>query len=43
MMKAFNMPMTREQYIDLAYMGEPPETIEAEVEVEMPVQFQTNK
>ena len=42
MMKAFNMPMTRDQYVELAYMGQPPETIEAEVEAEMPAQF-TNK
>lgn len=40
LMKRFNMPMTREQYLELAYMGEVPEEIGAEEEAGLPEQFQ---
>jgi hypothetical protein len=40
LMKRFNLPMTREQYIELAYMGEVPEQIGAEEEAGLPEQFQ---
>jgi len=39
MMKAFNLPMTRESYLELAYMGDIPPEISSEVEAGMPEQF----
>ena len=39
LMKRFNLPMTREVYLDLAYFGEPPEQIDAEVMANMPEEF----
>jgi hypothetical protein len=39
-MKAEKLPMTRDQYLALAYMGNPPETLSAEEEAELPEQFQ---
>jgi hypothetical protein len=38
-MRKFGLPMTREQYIDLAYLGQPPEVFGAELEEELPPQF----
>jgi len=38
-MKRFNLPMTREQYIELAFLGEAPE-LGAEEEAGLPEQFQ---
>jgi hypothetical protein len=38
-MRKFGLPMTREQYIDLAYWGQPPEVFGAELEEELPAQF----
>jgi hypothetical protein len=39
LMKRFNLPMTREQYLELAFMGDVPE-LGAEEEVGIPEQFQ---
>jgi hypothetical protein len=38
-MKKFNLPMTREQYVELAYFGEEPEIFGAELEEALPEQF----
>lgn len=39
LMKKFNLPQTREQYIELAYLGEEPEIFGAELEEALPEQF----
>jgi hypothetical protein len=39
-MKRHNIPMTRENYLDVAYMGNPPEVLDAEEEYNLPEQFQ---
>lgn len=39
LMKKFDLPMTREQYIELAFLGEEPEIFGAELEEAMPEQF----
>lgn len=39
-MKANDVPLTRENYLNLAYMGDPPEELSAEEESELPTQFQ---
>jgi len=38
-MRKFNLPMTREQYLELAYFGEVPDNFGAELEEELPEQF----
>ncbi len=38
-MKAFNLPMTKDTYLELAYMGEVPDQIDAEVLANMPEEF----
>jgi hypothetical protein len=38
-MRKFNLPMTREQYIELAYFGKEPEEFGAELEEALPEQF----
>jgi|HubBroStandDraft_4_1064222.scaffolds.fasta_scaffold1488032_1 hypothetical protein len=43
MMKEEKLPMTREQYLALAYMGNPPEPLSAEEEAELPEQFQLDE
>jgi hypothetical protein len=41
LMKEHNIPMTRENYLRLAFAGNPPaEPLDAEVEAELPEQFQ---
>jgi len=35
-LKKYGIPVTRENYLDLVYLGEPPETLTAEEELEMP-------
>jgi hypothetical protein len=40
-MRRYNMPMTREKYLELAYMGSPPEELGAEEEANLPPQFQS--
>jgi hypothetical protein len=40
-MKRDNIPMTRENYLALAYLGDPPqEPLDAELEAELPEVFQ---
>jgi hypothetical protein len=39
-MKQSKIPMTRENYLELAYLGNPPEKLDAEQEAELPEQFQ---
>ena len=39
LMRKLNLPMTREQYIELAYFGEEPEGFGAELEEALPEQF----
>lgn len=38
-MKRHGFPMTREGYLDLAYMGSPPEELGEEEEANLPPQF----
>ena len=38
-MKESGIPMTRENYLALAYFGNPPEHLTAEQEAELPPQF----
>lgn len=35
-MKQNNIPLTRQNYLDIAYMGNPPEEIGGEIEAEIP-------
>ena len=39
-MKQHDVPVTRENYLDVAYLGNPPEELSAEEEAELPEQFQ---
>jgi hypothetical protein len=39
MMRHFNIPLTRQQYLDLAYMGNPPTVLSAEEVAELPIGF----
>jgi len=39
-MQAHNIPLTRENYIALNYLGNPPEELSAEEEAELPEAFQ---
>ena len=39
-MKQHDIPLTRENYLDVAYLGNPPEELSAEQEAELPEQFQ---
>jgi hypothetical protein len=41
-MHQHNIALTRENYLDLAYMGTPPEVLDAEEELALPEQFQLN-
>jgi hypothetical protein len=38
-MKKNNVPLTRENYLDYAYLGNPPEVLDAEEEAQIPEQF----
>ena len=40
MMKLHGIPETRENYLHLAYLGNPPDELCAEQELELPRQFQ---
>jgi hypothetical protein len=40
MMRDYGIPMTREKYLRLAYMGDPPEELGPEEEANLPPQFQ---
>jgi hypothetical protein len=39
LMQRFNLPMTREQYLELAFMGDVPTELGAEEEAGIPEQF----
>ena len=39
-MKKNNVPLTRENYLDYAYLGNPPDQLTAEEEAELPEEFQ---
>jgi hypothetical protein len=39
-MRYYSIPVTRENYLELAYMGEVPEELGAEVEAELPPEIQ---
>lgn len=36
LLKEYNIPVTRDNYLELAYLGEPPATLTAEQELELP-------
>jgi hypothetical protein len=38
-MEKHGIPMTREDYLDVLYMGTPPDVLDAEEEAELPPQF----
>tara|TARA_R110000822_G_scaffold89623_3_gene207439 strand:+ start:575 stop:700 length:126 start_codon:yes stop_codon:yes gene_type:complete len=40
-MKRLNLPLTRDQYLELAFLGEIPDELGAEEEADLPEQFQT--
>lgn len=40
LMRRFNIPVTRQSYLELAYMGQPPEELSAEEEAEFPPELQ---
>ncbi len=39
LMRRHNLPLNRQTYLDLAYMGNPPEDLSAEEEMMLPEQF----
>ena len=41
LMQRLNLPMTREQYLELAFMGDMPKELGAEEEAGLPEQFRT--
>ena len=40
LMKKYDIPLTRENYLNLAYMGEVPEQLSAEQIADLPVELQ---
>jgi hypothetical protein len=42
-MKKLNVPLTRENYLDFAYLGNPPEELDAEEESEIPTELLTDE
>ena len=40
LLKEYGIPVNRENYLELAYLGEPPEELSAEEELELPEQLQ---
>ena len=40
LMKKYDIPLTRENYLKLAYVGEVPEPLSAEQEADLPVELQ---
>ncbi len=40
LMKKLNLAYTRENYLDLMYLGDVPEKLSAEEELELPLEFQ---
>jgi hypothetical protein len=43
MMRRHNIPVTRENYLDFAYMGEPPQELSAEEEMNLPPELRKLK
>lgn len=41
-MKKHNIPLTRENYLQIAYLGDPPEELGAEEEAEIPEEIQSS-
>jgi hypothetical protein len=41
-MKKHNLPLTREKYLEMAYLGSPPEGLDPEEEAALPKEFQKN-
>jgi hypothetical protein len=39
-LKQHNIPVTRENYLDIAYMGNPPDVLDAEEEADLPEELQ---
>ena len=39
-MKRHDIPITRENYLDIAYLGAPPDELDAETEADLPVELQ---
>jgi hypothetical protein len=42
LMKKYDIPLTRENYLKLAYLGEVPEPLSAEQEADLPVELQSS-
>jgi len=42
-MKKEKIPLTRKNYLNIAYFGNPPKKLSGEEEYELPVQFQLRK
>jgi hypothetical protein len=43
LMRHYGIPITRESYLELAYMGEPPEELSAEEEMNLPPELRKVK
>lgn len=41
-MKEYNVPLTRQNYLDMAYMGNPPEDTGGEIEASIPWEVKRN-
>lgn len=42
-MKKYGIPITRKNYLDLAYFGKPPSELTAEQELELPEEIRSNE
>lgn len=42
-MKKIGVPLTRENYLDFAYLGNPPDELSAEEEAEIPEELQSEE
>jgi hypothetical protein len=42
LMKKYDIPLTRENYLNLAYMGEVPEQLSAEQDADLPVELRSS-
>ena len=42
LMKKYDIPLTRENYLKLAYLGEVPEQLSAKQEADLPVELQSS-
>jgi len=43
LMKRTGVPLTREHYLNLLFMGHPPKELSAEEEADLPPQFRKNR